>query len=96
MMAALAPMCGEAIHPHLDAPLAITLTGPGGGTWSIARDNGAVRVLADDASDRMAAVASSDHDFVVWGSQRRSWRELAQVDGDTERAARVLDAIRIF
>jgi hypothetical protein len=44
----------------------------------------------------MAAVASSDHDFVVWGSQRRSWRELAQVDGDAERAACVLDAIRIF
>src|SRR5262249_31487694 len=96
MMAALAPMCGEAVHPHIDAPIAITLDGPGGGTWSIERENGRVVVCEGDATDPVATVASSDHDFVLWGSQRRSWRELTRVDGDRERVAPALDAIRIF
>jgi uncharacterized protein (TIGR03083 family) len=96
MMAALAPMCGEALHPQLDAPLTITLSGPGSGTWCVARDNGAVVVRAGDAPDRVATIRSSDHEFVVWGSQRRSWRELASVDGDVERVAPALDAIRVF
>jgi uncharacterized protein (TIGR03083 family) len=96
MMAALPPMCGESLHPHLDAPLTIALTGPGGGTWSIERDNGSVGAEAGDAPNAIATVTSSDHDFVVWGSQRRSWRELARVDGDRERAAPALDVIRIF
>ncbi len=96
MMAALAPMCGDAMHAHLTAPLTIALTGPGGGSWTVMRDNGAVVVCNAEQAEAAAIVRSSDHDFVVWGSQRRSWRDLAHVDGEVERVAPALDAIRVF
>ncbi len=96
MMAALAPMCGEAMRAHVDDPLIITLSGPGGGTWSIVRANGSIAVREGDTPGCVATIASTDHDFVVWGSQRRSWRDLATVDGEVDRATPALDAIRIF
>jgi uncharacterized protein (TIGR03083 family) len=69
----------------VDAAIEITLEGPGGGTWSIGPDAPAV-----------AKVHGTDHDFVLWGTGRRPWRDFVAIDGDEADAARALDAIRII
>ena len=45
----------------------------------------------------MATISSSAHDFVSWGTQRRNWRDLGvTIDGDTDYAAAVLDAMNVI
>ncbi len=48
------------------------------------------------ASESAATVTSASHDFVVWGTQRRPWKQFVQIDGDADYAGRVLDNIKVF
>jgi hypothetical protein len=41
-------------------------------------------------------VYSTDHDFVIWGTQRAPWRDLVKIEGDEAYAGRVLDEINII
>ena len=76
----------------LEPPIDLELDGPGGGTWAITRDG----VIVGRSTDAAATVRSTDHEFVLWGTKRRSWREFAEVEGDATHAAKVLDAINII
>jgi hypothetical protein len=78
----------------LDRPLALRLTGPGGGEW-ILRPGDPQLVIEQDGQDATAVAESSAVDFVLWGTTRVPWRERVSLDGDTGYAARVLDEINI-
>ena len=97
MLAGLPWMCAEKLA-FVDRPINLTLTGAGGGTWSIGPggEDGRVLVSEGPAPGAVATVTSDSHDFVVWGTQRRPWKSLTTVDGDTAYAARILDAFKII
>jgi hypothetical protein len=95
MLAGLPQMQGAAF-PMLDRPITLELTGPAEGAWSIVPVGGGVVVVEPGAAaDSAATVMSSGHDFVLWGTKRVPWQDLATVDGDTELAACFLDALNI-
>src|SRR5690606_39474291 len=54
MLAVLANQLKAAVHPWLEAPLRINLTGPGGGSWTVQPD-GAV------TTDRKSTRLNSSH-----------------------------------
>lgn len=97
MLAGL-PWMSQAQLAFVDRPVALTLTGPGGGTWTIAPggDDGRVLVTEGASPDVVATITSSGHDFVRWATHRAGWRDFVTIDGDTEYATRVLDATHIF
>jgi hypothetical protein len=98
MLAGLPGMCEDALTGVLDAPVALVLDGPGGGAWTIGLGGDEGRALiSDGAAPAVAAtITSTDHDFVVWGTTRRPWRDYVKIDGDDAYAAEVLDAVKIF
>jgi hypothetical protein len=80
MLAAQPQMC------PVDATITLALEGPAGGEFTIGLENGGP----------VATVRCTDHEFVLWGTQRSSWREFVKIDGDEAAAARTLDAIRVI
>ncbi|MFI5897046.1 maleylpyruvate isomerase N-terminal domain-containing protein [Actinoplanes sp. NPDC051513] len=77
----------------LDARVALTLTGPAGGTWWI----DAAGVLTPAGGPVAAHVTAPALSFPDWGTQRSSWRDSdVTVNGDTELAARLLDAVNVI
>ena len=97
MWAGLPQMCSRDLAPVVTAPLKITLTGAGGGTWIIgpAGEDGLVTVTETEG-DAAAEVRSSAHDFVAWGTKRSDWRSACELAGDADYAAAVLDALNII
>jgi hypothetical protein len=86
MLAGLPQMCEEALAKVVTAPVSIELTGPGASTLRLGGDG-----------DTAATIRSSTHDFVVWGTQRRPWRELdVTIEGDVELGSAVADNINII
>jgi len=98
MLAGLPWMCADGLRPVVDRPIVLVLDGPGGGSWTIAPGGEEGRVALTDgaATDAAVTVRSVDHDFVLWGTQRASWRDSVKIDGDDAYAARVLDAVNII
>jgi uncharacterized protein (TIGR03083 family) len=95
MLAGLPWMCPD-LTTIVDRPLVLGISGPGGGTWTIAPGDERVEVREGADAGAAATVRSGDHDFVVWGTRRRPWRDFVGVDGDADYAARVLDAVNII
>jgi len=96
MLAGL-PWMSEKELTFVDRPVVLVLDGPGGGMWTVGPTGDEGRVLVREGDDgSIARVTSCDHDFVIWGTRRRPWRDYVKVEGDTEYASRVLDAMRIF
>ena len=97
MLAGLPWMCASQLA-FVDRPITLTLEGTGGGTWTIGPGGDEGRVLVRDgaATDAVAGVTSSTHDFVIWGTQRRPWSTLTKITGDASYAGRVLDGIKII
>jgi uncharacterized protein (TIGR03083 family) len=97
MLAGLPWMCASQLA-FVDRPINLVLTGVGGGTWRIGPggEDGRLVVREGAAPDAAAAVTSDGHDFVIWGTKRRPWRDRVQIDGDTAYAERVLDGIKII
>ncbi|MFI5777629.1 maleylpyruvate isomerase N-terminal domain-containing protein [Nocardia sp. NPDC051570] len=80
----------------LDAPVALTLTGPGGGTWRIEHRAGRLRVRPGQAAGAAAHIAGLTLEFPQWSTRRMPWRACAvAVTGDAELGARVLDSIKL-
>ncbi|WP_227983699.1 maleylpyruvate isomerase N-terminal domain-containing protein [Nocardia spumae] len=80
----------------LDAPVAITLTGPGGGTWRIEPRGGRLRVRPGAAAGAAAHIAALALEFPQWATRRLPWRACAvAITGDRELGARVLDSINL-
>ena len=100
MLAGLPWMSADALRGVVDRPIVLELTGPGAGAWTIAAGDdsteGRVRVTEGAAPDAAATVRSGAHDFVIWGTRRRPWRDLVEISGDEDYATRFLDAVRIF
>jgi hypothetical protein len=97
MLAGLPWMCEKQLA-FVDKPITLELTGVGGGTWSIGSggEDGRVRVSAGADAGSVATVTSDAHDFVIWGTQRRPWNSLTNIEGDAAYAGRVLDGIKII
>jgi hypothetical protein len=96
MLAGLPWMCADALAPVVQRPLTLELSGPGGGTWTIAPSPERVSVTEGADPSGAATVRSTTHDFVVWGTKRRPWRDSVEVEGDEAYAAAVLDAVKII
>ena len=93
MMAVLSNQLRAQPLPFLDRPLAITLSGPGGGTWRVAPD-GAVTVGNPEPS--AAHITGVALEFPEWGTQRARWRDReVSIAGDADYAAAFLDAVDI-
>jgi hypothetical protein len=93
MVAVLNNQVAQAPVAGLDARVALTLTGPGGGTWWIAEAG--VRPPANGpVAAHITAPAST---FPDWGTQRSSWRDSTlTTTGDADLAARFLDSVNII
>lgn len=73
-------------------PVVITLTGAGGGTWTVGAD-GEVAPLRDPAPVHIAGVAV---EFPEWATKRVDWRMRdVQIDGDVEYGTTFLDWLNI-
>jgi hypothetical protein len=97
MLAGLPWMCSDKLA-FVERPVTLTLTGAGGGTWSIGPGGEDGRLLVSDGATAgsAATITSGSHDFVLWGTQRRPWKQFVQIDGDADYAGRVLDNIKVF
>ncbi len=92
MLAVLANQLKAAVHPWLEAPLRINLTGPGGGSWTVQPD-GAVTTQPGAAA---AEITASALEFPEWSTRRVDWRQRdVTVSGDTGYGERFLDAVNI-
>jgi uncharacterized protein (TIGR03083 family) len=93
MLTGLPQMC-PSVGKVLDRPLALHLTGPGGGSWTLSP--GAPHPVVSEGREGAAAVATSAAvDFVLWGTGRLPWRQNVALEGDTALAERVLDELDI-
>ncbi|MFF0610328.1 maleylpyruvate isomerase family mycothiol-dependent enzyme [Nocardia tengchongensis] len=92
----------EQSHRHrlawLDAPVAISFTGPGGGAWRIEPERGRpVRVRRGGTENTAVQVTARADEFPLWGTTRAAWRDCdVSIAGDTEIGARVLDSIDLI
>lgn len=86
MLAGLPQMSADALDKVLTAPVLLDLTGAGASTLTLGGDG-----------DVAATIRSSAHDFVIWGTQRRPWRELGvTIEGDEALGAAVADNINVI
>lgn len=86
MLAGLPQMCEEALAKVVTAPVRIDITGPG-----------ARSITLGGAGEAAATIRSSSHDFVIWGTQRRPWREFdVPIEGDAELGAATADNINVI
>jgi uncharacterized protein (TIGR03083 family) len=93
MVAVLSNQVARTPVAGLGARVALTLTGPGGGTWWIDQAGS----LASSSGAVAAHVTAPALTFPDWGTQRSSWRDNdVTVTGDTELAARFLDTINVI
>ncbi|MFJ9098616.1 maleylpyruvate isomerase family mycothiol-dependent enzyme [Streptomyces sp. NPDC102405] len=93
MIAVLSNQVAQAPVAGLDARVALTLSGPGGGTWWFDEAGG----LAPSDGAVAAHVTAPALAFPDWGTQRSSWRDSdVTITGDTELAARFLDAVNVI
>lgn len=94
MLAGLPQMCGVSLT-MLDEPIALRLTGPGGGDWLVSRTaDGTVEVTEGKTDD--CVIESDARDFVRWGTKRTDGSQACRLSGDTARAQRFLDALNII
>jgi Mycothiol maleylpyruvate isomerase N-terminal domain len=99
LLAGLPQMAADAMRSTVTQPVALALTGPGGGTWTIkpALDNGLVEVVDGEDGAVAAMITSSTDDFIVWATHRRPWSERSiELGGDEAYAAQVAEAIHLF
>jgi uncharacterized protein (TIGR03083 family) len=97
MLAGLPQMCRQALS-SMDRPLALTLEGPGGGSWTITpRPGELVEVSSGRTGEEAAHITGQATDLPVWGTGRAPWRDTGlKLEGDEGYAARFLDGVRIF
>ncbi len=76
-----------------DRAVTITLTGPGGGSWSFGPD-GSMRPGC--GSGVAAEITGMATEFPEWGTKRAPWREReVTIGGDTDYGVSFLDAVNI-
>jgi hypothetical protein len=97
MLAGIPQMCGQALT-FMDRPLALTLEGPGGGTWSVTpKPAQSIEISAGSTGGEVAQISGIAAEFPVWGTTRAPWRDHSvKLEGDEDYAARFLDALKII
>jgi len=99
LLAGLPQMAANAMRETVTKPVALELTGPGGGTWTVnpAAGDGLVEVVDGIDGEVAATITSTTDDFIVWATHRRSWTEQSvELRGDDKYASRVIEAIHLF
>lgn len=93
MTAVLANQLAAARPAWLDRPLALTLTGAGGGSWRVEPSGALTPGHTEPAAAQIRAVAS---EFPEWGTTRAKWRDRdVSITGDVDYGATFLDAVNI-
>lgn len=94
MLAVLSNQLRRAPLEWMRQPVSLTLTGPGGGRWSIAADG---TIAPGQAAERSGAdIVATTEQFPEWGTRRAPWRErTVTIGGDHEYGERFLDAINV-
>jgi hypothetical protein len=97
MLAGLEQMCRTQMS-WVDRPLALTLSGPGGGTWSIEQaGDGRLAITEGNCSEAQATITGVVEEFPLWGTTRRPWRDCRiDITGDEDYATRFLDSMNII
>jgi uncharacterized protein (TIGR03083 family) len=95
LMAGL-PQMSPALADVLSEPMGLSLTGAGGGDWTLTiSDAGDIRVEIGGHPETSARSPATE--FIIWGTRRRPWhRQHVELFGDLEYGASVLDAIHLF
>jgi uncharacterized protein (TIGR03083 family) len=94
MFAVLAKQLQSARSNWLTRSIAITLNGPGGGTWHIQPGG---LVTAAPAHDAVAEIAGLASEFPEWATRRAAWREYdVRITGDVDFAALFLDQVNVI
>ena len=97
LLAGLPQMCASALA-WLDRPVALILTGDGGGAWTISPPGPGSRIRVDPGRSpvAVAAITAPVDDFPIWGTTRRPWRDYGlALEGDGELATRFLDSLNL-
>jgi uncharacterized protein (TIGR03083 family) len=93
MMAVLSNQMAFERPDWRDRAITITLTGLGGGSWTLGAD-GTLRPGRD--SSVAAEVAGVATEFPEWGTKRAEWRDRdVAISGDNDYGVRFLDAMNI-
>jgi uncharacterized protein (TIGR03083 family) len=97
MLAGLSPMTGDALA-WLNGPVEVNLTGPGGGTWTVAPGSkGQVLVTSGGTPGAAAAIEGDADAFPLWATRRADWHEAnLSLKGDEDVAIKFLDDLRII
>lgn len=95
LMAGLPQMSPARLAQALDAPVALELTGPGGGTWTLRRTESGVQIFREGA-DAAARLISTADQFLRWGTHRQPWQEVLTISGEPALAGAVASAIHVF
>jgi uncharacterized protein (TIGR03083 family) len=93
MMAVLSNSLRSGGMTWRDRPVAITLTGPGGGMWTLKSDG----TLTPGRDSRSAAeITGTTDEFPEWGTKRVGWRDRdIAIGGDYDYGVRFLDEMNI-
>ncbi len=81
----------------LESTVALTLSGPGGGTWRITpAPRNRLRVTLSDEAGAAVRIHGRALEFPAWATTRRAWRSCdVTLDGDAEVGERFLDSINL-
>lgn len=90
------PQMQQGLGRTLSAPITLTLTGPGGGSWTISPAGDDIVVTPGKNAGAVADASSNGHAFINWGTKRSDWREHCKITGDESAAAGFLDALNII
>lgn len=99
MIAGMPQMQPTELGDAVSAPLALELTGAGGGSWLLEPPAGDRFIRVTEGAETSAALAtirSSAHDFVSWGTKRNDWRPRCEITGDRTAAEAFLDTVNII
>ncbi len=97
LIAGLPQMSADAMRNAVTKPIGLRLLGEGGGEWTITPADGDGLVHVTEGVNADTVITSEATEFVIWGTQRRPWRERKTTrEGDAAYAADVMDAINLF
>jgi uncharacterized protein (TIGR03083 family) len=94
MLAVLGNQLRRARPDWMDQPVRLTLSGLGGGCWTISGDG--TIVTGETQKVAAATIFAAAEQFPEWGTRRAAWRDrTVTVEGSLEYGAKFLDAMNV-